>query len=491
MKEQLPCLYCGSRVAVGNRSCSDCSRAMILRIADRFDLLKCLSWGETVYALVAWDRQENREVFIRAALNTASPGTVNSLNAEAQVLLGLKGDSGIPAFVQGGMIRQTGGLYIAEEFVKGVALNKAWSGLPANKRLELIVHSVTAVNGLHNQGLVHCSIDPAQFMVCDDGRLVLTDFRQTRQAGDKAGTSPTNSFLAPEQFTPTNVVTPATDVYALGGCAYFSLTGKTPFGGKKALSPRRPSPPKPSEVCSGITDDLDAVVLRALAFDPANRFQSALELFEAIRTARGHDTVVDSLPYTYPSAMQRVLARLKEICRVIATCATAAVNGVCAYGRAMSRATGLSASAVYAGTASALLAASGLTALLCAMPAPIVRWPISHQQMPTQNRADMPAIPLVHDGDTPSIPVEMEVSLEAPTIQVLTWPPSEVYLDGRRITEAPSPNTAVITAGQHRIKLMARTGQKRVVTFNARVGTSYVLKYNFETGKLDLEERVR
>jgi len=488
VKAKLPCLYCGKKAKVGIRSCPECRRVMVLRIADRFDLLKCVSWGEAVYAFVAWDRQENQEVLLRAALNTASPEIANGLNTKAQVLLDLAGNPGIQAFVHGGKIRQTGGLYIAEEFVKGVSLDKAWTGLPANRRLELMQHAVATIVGLHDKGLVHGAIDPTQFVVCDDGRLVATDLRHVRRTGEKAGTSEATDFLAPEQLTPTNVVTPATDVYSLGACTYLGLTAKAPFGHKKKPSRRRALPSKPSEVCANITDDLDAVILRALAFDPASRFQSARELFEAIAMARGHDTIVDALPYTYPSILQRFVASLKEVSSLLANWVIGATHGVRACGRAVAGFTGLSTRVVYAGIASVVLAASAATVLLYAMPAPTVLWLILHRQTQQQNFAGVPAIPSIQGSGIPSFGAEAETPLRDPTIRFLTWPPSEVYLDGEYVAEAPSPEDFKVIPGLHSVKLVSTFGQRRAITFEVVPNCRYLLKFDFQSGTLQLDD---
>jgi len=76
------------------------------------------------------------------------------------------------------------------------------------------------------------------------------------------------------------------------------------------------------------------------------------------------------------------------------------------------------------------------------------------------------------------------------TVQFLTWPPSHVYIDGELVVEAPSPEKFSLTPGIHSMELRSKQGQRRLITFEVSKGKQYVLKFNFETGRLDFLEEL-
>jgi serine/threonine-protein kinase len=154
---------------------------------------------------------------------------------------------------------------------------------------------LAALRFAHRKGVVHRDIKPHNVMADADGRLKVTDFgiaragvSQMTEAGSIIGTA---QYLSPEQARGA-AVDQRSDLYSIGVVLYEMLTGKVPFSGEtpveiamKHLSdpPRPPSLERPD-----ISPDLDMVVLRALAKNPDDRFQTAEEMdAELERVAQG------------------------------------------------------------------------------------------------------------------------------------------------------------------------------------------------------------
>jgi serine/threonine-protein kinase len=161
-------------------------------------------------------------------------------------------------------------------------------------------HAVVAVlrpvlGGLavaHRAGLVHRDIKPENVLISDDGEVKLVDFGLVRASAEAGITSTsvilgTAGYLSPEQVLgqPTG---PRSDVYAAGVMAFELLTGTTPFTGDNALAVAnqrldRDVPP-PSSLIDGVPPQFDALIARATARDPQDRFADAAEMDDALES---------------------------------------------------------------------------------------------------------------------------------------------------------------------------------------------------------------
>jgi serine/threonine-protein kinase len=161
-------------------------------------------------------------------------------------------------------------------------------------------HAVVAVlrpvlGGLavaHRAGLVHRDIKPENVLISDDGEVKLVDFGLVRASAEAGITSTsvilgTAGYLSPEQVLgqPTG---PRSDVYAAGVVAFELLTGATPFTGDNALAVAnqrldRDVPP-PSSLIDGVPPQFDALIARATARDPDDRFADAAAMDDALES---------------------------------------------------------------------------------------------------------------------------------------------------------------------------------------------------------------
>ncbi len=174
-----------------------------------------------------------------------------------------------------------GRCFIAYELVEGGRnLEDAFHGASLTRRVELLRDAARGLGHAHARGIVHRDVKPANVLVGDDGRARVTDFglaltddaeRLTR-TGAIVGTP---FYMAPEQVDgKRGVVTPATDVWALGIMLYEALTDERPFEGESlmdlASAITSAAPSRPSSVCA-VPGRLEDLCLRALSADPAAR----------------------------------------------------------------------------------------------------------------------------------------------------------------------------------------------------------------------------
>ena len=154
---------------------------------------------------------------------------------------------------------------------------------------------LSALAEAHRHDIVHRDIKPHNVIVSPDWNVKVTDFgiarsgaSQMTEAGSIVGTA---QYLSPEQARG-KPVDQRSDLYSLGIVLYEMLTGTVPFTGDAAVEIAMKHlsniPEPPSSAARGISHDLDAVVMRALAKDPDQRYASAEEMdADLARVARG------------------------------------------------------------------------------------------------------------------------------------------------------------------------------------------------------------
>lgn len=197
-----------------------------------------------------------------------------------------------------------GRLYIAMRYVDGTDLRAVLheSGVLDPRRAAAIVMEVAAaLDAAHAAGLVHRDVKPANILLEEipgKGRAYLTDFGLTKglqaERSQLTGTGQwigTLDYVAPEQMT-SGRVDARTDVYALGCVLYEMLTGSVPFTGNDMQKMwGHANEPIPTLGDGGASHPLEAVVRRAMAKDPDERFPSAGDLARAASAAVGGSRV--------------------------------------------------------------------------------------------------------------------------------------------------------------------------------------------------------
>ncbi|MEV6360026.1 serine/threonine-protein kinase [Nocardia asteroides] len=195
-------------------------------------------------------------------------------------------------------------LWIAMQFVDGLdaaqLLRQGLAVLTPERAVRIVTEAAAGLDYAHRQGLLHRDIKPANLLIAraDDGadEVLVTDFGIARSMGETTSLTSAGSVLgtlayaAPEQLEgdPLDV---RTDVYALGGTLYELLTGFVPFrrDSPAALISAHliEPPPRPSVANPALPPALDAVIARAMAKRPDDRFATCGELADAAAAALG------------------------------------------------------------------------------------------------------------------------------------------------------------------------------------------------------------
>jgi serine/threonine protein kinase len=201
----------------------------------------------------------------------------------------------IPVYEAG---EDEGALYIAMRWVEGTDLRQLIDRGPLEpaRAAHIVAQVASALDAAHQRGLIHRDVKPANILITGEDHVYLTDFGLTKHATSISGLTKTGQwvgtvdYIAPEQIEG-DTVTPQTDVYSLGCVLFECLTGRTPYQRENELARLwahvYAEPPSVAEASPGIPAQLDDVVHRAMAKDPAERYASAGELARAVLSAAG------------------------------------------------------------------------------------------------------------------------------------------------------------------------------------------------------------
>jgi eukaryotic-like serine/threonine-protein kinase len=193
--------------------------------------------------------------------------------------------------------------WIVMEFVEGRTLAEFLAGgrKPAPMQAAEIAGRIAeALSAAHAQGVIHRDVKPGNVMVTRDGVVKVMDFGIARMIGTDA-TAPqtsavmgTASYLSPEQAQG-GPVDARSDIYSLGVVLYELLTGRPPFTGESpvaiAWKQVNENPVPPSSINREVPPALDAVVMKALSKNPANRYQTAQEMAQDLERMRKGEPV--------------------------------------------------------------------------------------------------------------------------------------------------------------------------------------------------------
>ncbi|MFG2048874.1 serine/threonine-protein kinase [Micromonospora sp. NPDC048935] len=239
-----------------------------------------------------------RQVAVKVLLPTlvSDPDFIARFRAEARIMAALRHPGIVQVFDCGAEdLPDDAGRadYLVMEFVAGEPLSKrieTAGRLDVAETMSIVAQAASALNAAHRGGIVHRDVKPSNLLVLEDGSVVLVDFGVARSLDITSITS-TNAvpgtalYMAPEQAAG-RPVSGATDIYALGAVTYCCLTGNPPFTGDNPLQVAvRHLDDEPPELPHEIPEAVRALVSRALAKDPQDRFSSGAAMAEAARTA--------------------------------------------------------------------------------------------------------------------------------------------------------------------------------------------------------------
>jgi len=283
-------------------------------LADRYEVGEVLGRGGMATVRRARDQRLNRDVAVKELrIDLASDATFQErFRREAQAAAGLNHPNIVSVFDTGEQFDPASGVhvpYIVMELVQGRTLRDILrDGRPILPRraFEFTLGVLDALSYSHKAGIVHRDIKPANVMITTSGAVKVMDFGIARAVSDTSSTMTqtaavigTAQYLSPEQARG-ETVDARSDLYSAGCLLYELLVGRPPFTGDSPVSVAyqhvREAPTPPSQLDSEVTGAMDAIVLRALAKSPADRYQTAADMSADIRRLLTGQPVHASVP---------------------------------------------------------------------------------------------------------------------------------------------------------------------------------------------------
>jgi serine/threonine protein kinase len=273
-------------------------------LSNRYELGETLGYGGMSEVHHGHDVRLGREVAIKVlrADLARDPQFQERFRREAQNAAALNHPAIVAVYDTGEANTEFGNLpYIVMEYVEGRTLRdivKTEGPMSQKRAMEVMADVSAALDFSHRHGIVHRDVKPANVMITKNGAVKVMDFGIARAMHDgqsamtqTAAVIGTAQYLSPEQARGESVDA-RSDVYAAGCVLYELITGEPPFTGDSPVAVAyqhvREDPKPPSSVNPAVTPELDAVVLKALAKGPANRYQSAAEMrSDLVRTLSG------------------------------------------------------------------------------------------------------------------------------------------------------------------------------------------------------------
>jgi eukaryotic-like serine/threonine-protein kinase len=264
----------------------------------RYLIIRKLGSGGMANVYLASDQELGRRVAIKILdeRHARDAQFIERFRREAQHAAGLSHPNIVSVYDRG---EAEGTYYIAMEYVEGRTLKEllvARGPSPLGIAIDYTRQILSALRFAHRHGIVHRDIKPHNIIVDNEGRVKVMDFgiaragtaSQMTEAGSIIGTA---QYLSPEQARGAPV-DQTSDLYSTGIVLYELLTGTVPFTGETpveiAMKHLSQVPAPPSSIRPEVPRDLDYVVLRALAKDPADRYHSAEDMDSDLeRIARG------------------------------------------------------------------------------------------------------------------------------------------------------------------------------------------------------------
>jgi eukaryotic-like serine/threonine-protein kinase len=278
----------------------------------RYRILRRLGSGGMATVYLAEDEELGRRVAIKILSERYAndEAFIERFRREAKSAAGLSHPNVVSIYDRG---EAEGTYYIAMEVIEGRSLKEiilTRGALPVDVAIAFAKQLLEALRYAHRHGIIHRDIKPHNVLVSSEERvkgheprLKVTDFgiarhgaSQMTEAGSIMGTA---QYLSPEQARGAPV-TAASDLYSAGVVLYEMLTGKVPFTGDSAIEIAMKHvnelPKPPSQLRPEVPPELDKIVLRALAKEPEDRYQTAEGFIEDL------ERVEAGLPLTHETA---------------------------------------------------------------------------------------------------------------------------------------------------------------------------------------------
>ncbi|MDH3299747.1 MAG: protein kinase [Acidimicrobiia bacterium] len=276
-------------------------------LASRYELTAAMASGGMAQVWRAHDKVLNRPVAIKILHPhlATDDGFVTRFRREAISSARLQHSSIVAVY---DTVSDNGIEAIVMELIEGRTLRTILDharSLPPSTTVQIGMQIADALSVAHSHGVVHRDIKPANIMIDNEMRVVVTDFGIAKATKDVDLTNTgtllgTAKYLAPEQVTG-DPIDPRSDLYALGVVLFEALVGEPPFNAETdaaiALARIQGPVPRCRERLPSVPAALDAIIARAMAQHPDDRFERAVVMRDALAAADLTASAVDESMY--------------------------------------------------------------------------------------------------------------------------------------------------------------------------------------------------
>ena len=300
-----PCPHCGFDLSENVKKYPVALRAGIL-LNGRYIVGRVLGQGGFGITYLAWDTQLEAKVAVKEYMPGELAGRIDGrtvsvlsddrkdnftygaerFREEARTLAKFIGNPNIAAVTS--YFDENGTSYFVMEYVEGISFKtyiaNAGGKVSVEEALDVMVPVLQALTAVHAEGIIHRDVTPDNIYITKDGNVKLLDFGSARYSlGDKSKSLDVIlkvGYAPKEQYTRRGRQGPYTDVYSCAACLYAAITGYLPPESLDRLEKDELVPP--SQMGIEIPLYLERAILKGLAVQPEDRFQTAGEFLEAL-----------------------------------------------------------------------------------------------------------------------------------------------------------------------------------------------------------------
>ncbi|MBR2832858.1 MAG: Stk1 family PASTA domain-containing Ser/Thr kinase [Bacilli bacterium] len=281
------------------------------KINDRYEIISSIGEGGMANVYLAYDTILERKVAVKILRGDLAEDEkfVRRFQREAISASSLNHPNIVEVYDVG---EDNGKYFIVMEYVEGKTLKqliKKRGALTLAEVVDIMLQLTSAIAHAHSSYIIHRDIKPQNVIILEDGRVKIMDFGIAAQLNSNELTQ-TNSvmgtvyYLPPEQANGTATTTKS-DIYSLGILMYELVVGKVPFKGESpvevAIKQMKERIPDIVSYNPDIPQSIENIILRAAAKNPKNRYETAMEMHDDLKTALNKDRFNEAkVVYEYP-----------------------------------------------------------------------------------------------------------------------------------------------------------------------------------------------